>query len=251
MSRARFEGKVALVTGAARGQGEEEARRFVAEGAQVVITDVLDAELDVVAKELGDAALALHHDVSSESEWADVVTAAVDRFGQLDVLVNNAAIHHIRPIEHERVADFERVLAVNLTGTFLGIRSVIEPMRAGGGGSIVNISSLAGLQGYFGHAAYSASKCGVIGVTKSAAIELGPTGIRVNSIHPGAIDTAMLPGGADGEGRFDHVPLQRVGTVAEIADLVLFLASDDAGYVTGSQLTIDGGLLAGNVPPGR
>jgi 3alpha(or 20beta)-hydroxysteroid dehydrogenase len=247
----RFEGKVALVTGAARGQGEEEARRFVGEGAHVVVTDVLDAELDAVAADLGAAALALHHDVSSETEWAAVVAAALERFGRLDVLVNNAAIHHIRPIEQENVADFERVLAVNLTGTFLGVRSVIEPMRAVGGGSIVNISSLAGLQGYFGHAAYSASKCGVIGVTKSAAIELGPSGIRVNSIHPGAIDTEMLPGGADGAGRFDNVPLQRVGTVADVADLVLFLASDDSAYVTGAQLTIDGGLLAGNVPPAR
>jgi 3alpha(or 20beta)-hydroxysteroid dehydrogenase len=251
VSPGRFDGKVALVTGAARGQGEEEARRFVAEGARVVITDVLDAELARVSKDLGDAVLSMHHDVSIESEWSAVVDAAIDRFGRLDVLVNNAAIHHIRPIEHERVADFERMLAVNLTGTFLGVRSVIEPMRAAGGGSIINVSSLAGLQGYFGHAAYSASKCGVIGVTKSAAIELGPSGIRVNSIHPGAIDTEMLPGGADGAGRFDNVPLQRVGTVADVAELVLFLASDDSRYMTGAQLTIDGGLLAGNVPPAR
>lgn len=245
----RFEGKVALVTGAARGQGEEEARRFVAEGAQVVVTDVLDDELHVVAKDLGDRALAMRHDVSSEAAWSEVVTAALERFGRVDVLVNNAAIHHIRAIEDEPVADFERVLAVNLTGTFLGVRSVIAPMRAGGGGSIINVSSLAGLQGYAGHAAYGASKSGVIGVTKTAAIELGPSGIRVNSIHPGPIDTAMLPGGAGGPGRFDNVPLQRVGTVTEVADLVLFLASDDAAYVTGAQLTIDGGLLAGNVVP--
>lgn len=243
----RFDGRVVLITGAARGQGEAEARRFAEEGARVVLTDVLDAEVEAVAASIGDAALALHHDVASESDWATVVAAAVERFGSLDVLVNNAAIHHVVPIERETLADFERILAINLTGTFLGIRSVIAPMRAAGGGAIVNISSLAGLQGYAGHAAYSASKCGVIGVTKTAAIELGPSGIRVNSIHPGPIDTAMLPGGAGDDRSFREVPLQRVGTVDDVTDLVLFLASADAAYVSGAQVTIDGGLLAGRV----
>jgi 3alpha(or 20beta)-hydroxysteroid dehydrogenase len=243
----RFADRVVLITGAARGQGEAEARRFAAEGARVVVTDVLDAEVEAVSADLGDAALGLHHDVSSESDWADVVAATLDRFGRIDVLVNNAAIHHIVPIEHETLADFERILAINLTGTFLGIRSVIAPMRAAGGGAIVNISSLAGLQGYAGHAAYSASKCGVIGVTKSAAIELGPSGIRVNSIHPGPIDTAMLPGGAGDDRSFREVPLQRVGTVEDVTDLVLFLASDESAYVSGAQIAIDGGLLAGRV----
>jgi 3alpha(or 20beta)-hydroxysteroid dehydrogenase len=243
----RFDGKVVLITGAARGQGEAEARRFVAEGARVVVTDVLDAEAEAVAASLGEAALALHHDVSNEADWATVVAAAVERFGRIDVLVNNAAIHHIVAIEHETLAAFERILAINLTGTFLGIRSVIAPMRDAGGGAIVNISSLAGLQGYAGHAAYSASKCGVIGVTKTAAIELGPSGIRVNSIHPGPIDTAMLPGGAGDDRSFREVPLQRVGTVDDVTDLVLFLASADSGYVSGAQITVDGGLLAGRV----
>ena len=242
----RLAGKVALITGAARGQGEAEARLFASEGAQVVLTDVLAEPLRAVADELGDAARWHHHDVASEADWAAVVERTTDELGRIDVLVNNAAIHHVRRIEDESVEAFDRILSVNLRGTFLGIRSVIAPMRAAGGGSIVNISSLAGLQGIFGHGAYGASKWGVTGLTSVAAIELGPLGIRVNSVHPGPIDTDMLP--TRDESRFRDLPLGRVGGAGEVAELVLFLASDASSYVSGAHMTVDGGLAAGRVP---
>lgn len=241
----RLTGKVAIVTGAARGQGAEEARRIVEEGGRVVLTDVLVDELRATADALGDAATHVVHDVGDERAWTGVVEHAVERHGGVDVLVNNAAIHHVVPIEDETLDAFQRLLAVNLTGTFLGVRAVIEPMRRRRGGSIVNISSLAGLTGIWGHGAYSASKWGVRGLTKVAATELGPLGIRVNSIHPGPIDTAMLPPG--GEKTAVDVPLQRIGTPADVADLVVFLASDESSYVTGAEITIDGGMGAGRV----
>ena len=242
----RLAGKVAIVTGAARGQGEAEARLFAAEGAQVVLTDVLDEQLRAVADDIGDAARWQHHDVASEAGWNAVVERTVADLGRVDVLVNNAAIHHVRRIEDETVEAFDRILAVNLRGTFLGTRSVVAPMRAAGGGSIVNISSLAGIQGIFGHGAYGASKWGVTGLTSVAAIELGPLGIRVNSVHPGPIDTDMLP--VRDEARFRDLPLGRVGRADEVAELVLFLASDASSYVSGAHLTVDGGLAAGRVP---
>ena len=244
----RLAGKVAIVTGAARGMGEREARRFVAEGAQVVLTDVLDAELEAVAAELGDRARAVHHDVSSEADWAEVVDATVATFGHLDVLVNNAAIYHLSTIEDETYEGFQQLVAVNLGGTFLGIRAVIEPMRAGGGGSIVNISSTAGLFGYFAQGAYSAAKFGVTGLTKVAAIELGASGIRVNSVHPGPIATAMLPSGPEYAGMFDAMPLARAGDPDEVAAMVVFLASDESSYVSGAQMVVDGGSTTGRAP---
>ena len=241
----RLSGKVAIVTGAARGQGAEEARRIVEEGGRVVLTDVLGDELLETTNAVGDAATALVHDVADEDAWAAVVEHAVVTHGGVDVLVNNAAIHHVTPIEAETVAAFDRIVAVNLTGTFLGIRAVIEAMRQRGGGSIVNISSTAGLTGLWGHGAYGASKWGVRGLTKSAAIELGPLGIRVNSVHPGPIDTAMLPPG--GEKSAADLPLQRIGTAADVADLVVYLASDESAFVTGAEITVDGGMSAGRV----
>ena len=246
----RLEGKVAIVTGAARGQGEAEARLFAAEGASVVMTDVLEDQLVAVAKELGDHAIPLRHDVANEDDWAAVVNTATSEFGKVDVLVNNAAIHHIIPIENETREAFERILQVNLIGTFLGMQAVLDPMRANGGGSIVNISSLAGIRGFYGHGAYGASKWGVTGLTKTAAIEFGPSDIRVNSIHPGTIDTAMLPGGPTA-GRFDTHPIGRVGEPREVAELALFRASDASAYITGTEMVIDGGLGTGLVPPGK
>ncbi len=250
-ARGRLTGKVAIVTGAGRGQGEREARLFCGEGASVMLTDVIEDGIASVADELGDAARWARHDVSSEDDWNAVMEATVDAFGRVDVLVNNAAIHHLRSIEHETLADFERMVAINLTGTFLGVRSVIAPMRDAGGGSIVNISSLAGLQGYVAHSAYAATKYGVRGLTQVAAVELGPTGIRVNSVHPGPIDTDMLPASsrARGPDAFRNVPLQRVGAPDEVAALVLFLASDESSYLSGAEITVDGGLGAGQVPP--
>jgi len=245
----RLAGKVAVVTGAARGQGEAEARLFAAEGAEVVLTDVLEDRVAEVAADIGDAARWVRHDVSSEADWTGVVDRTLADFGRLDVLVNNAGIHHIRPLEDETLEAFERMVAVNLRGTFLGIKAAIAPMRAAGGGSIVNISSLAGLQGFYGHGVYGATKFGVTGLTKVAAIELGPSGIRVNSVHPGPIDTDMLPlRDGDVAGRFRDHPLGRVGSASEVAELVLFLASDASSYVTGAQMTVDGGLGAGRVP---
>jgi 3alpha(or 20beta)-hydroxysteroid dehydrogenase len=242
----RLEGKTALITGGARGQGEAEARLFAAEGANVMVTDVLDDLLAGVVKGIGDRARGLHADVAREEDWARVVAATLDEFGRLDVLVNNAAIYHVGPIEEERREDFERVLSVNLTGTFLGIRACIPAMRATGGGSIINVSSAAGLDGFPGHAAYGSSKWAVRGLTKIAALELGKDGIRVNSVHPGAIDTEMIrPYAQPGADRGAAYPIARIGTPADVAQLALYLASDESSYISGAEITIDGGLLAG------
>ena len=237
----RLDGKVALITGGARGQGAAEARLFVKEGAKVLITDVLDAEGEILAKELGDAGRYRHHDVTSENDWEGAVGEAVDTFGKLDVLINNAAIHHTTPIEEETLDVFDRTVRVNLFGTFLGIKAAIAPMRAAGGGAIVNISSMAGIKGYLHHGAYGASKWGVRGLTKTAAAELGKDGIRVNSVHPGPIKTAMLPESPEGDARFSYLPLGRPGEAEEVANLVLFLACDESSFITGTEHIIDGG----------
>jgi 3alpha(or 20beta)-hydroxysteroid dehydrogenase len=242
----RLAGKVAVITGAARGQGEAEARLFVTEGASVVLTDVLADEGRTVAKELGDAARFVRHDVASEPDWERVMATAADAFGPVTVLVNNAAIHWLRAIEDETLDGFGRILSVNLLGTFLGIRSAIAPMRAAGGGSVVNISSIAGMTGLAWHGAYGSAKWGVRGLTKTAAVELGPDGIRVNSVHPGPIATAMMsPVRADEPDRFAQLPLRRAGQPVEAAELVLWLASDASSYVTGAEFVIDGGSTAG------
>jgi 3alpha(or 20beta)-hydroxysteroid dehydrogenase len=244
-----LDGKVAIITGAARGQGATEAHLFAARGARVVVTDVLADEVKGVAADIGDAAVAEPHDVTNEDDWARVVARAVDVFGGLDVLVNNAGIHWIRPITEESRADLDRMLSINLVGPFVGIQAVVEPMRARGGGSIVNVSSYAGLRGAYGHGAYGASKWGLRGLTKTAAVELGPLGIRVNSVHPGPIVTDMLPvPRSELAGRFGDVPLQRAGEAGEVAELVAFLASDASSYLSGSEIAIDGGLDAGRVP---
>ncbi|MEU9497519.1 glucose 1-dehydrogenase [Streptomyces sp. NPDC048196] len=239
-------GKVALVTGAARGMGEAEARLFVALGARVVLTDLREDEGEAAAASLGSAARFVRHDVTDETSWEAAVAAAVDGFGRLDVLVNNAAIYTTSPIVEEDPARLEALLRVNLIGPFLGIRAAAGVMGAGGGGSIVNISSQAGLQGMWGHGGYGAAKWGLRGLTRTAALELGADGIRVNSVHPGAIATAMTAH----LGTKDHpgAPLGRVGEPEEVARLVAFLASDDASYLSGAELAVDGGASAGRMP---
>jgi len=240
----RLAGKVVIVTGGARGQGEAEARLFVAEGASVVFTDVLEAEGRTVAESLPtDRACFRRHDVASDDDWAAVAAEAVERFGRIDGLVNNAAIHHSVPILEETTDWFRRILDVNLVGTFPGMRTVAPIMKDQGAGAIVNISSTAGLVGYHGHGAYGASKWGVRGLTKVAALELGPE-IRVMSVHPGPIDTAMM---GPRDRQFTN-PLARYGATSEVAELVLFLLSDAASFVSGAEITVDGGSLAGPPP---
>jgi 3alpha(or 20beta)-hydroxysteroid dehydrogenase len=248
----RLAGKVALITGASKGQGEAHARRFAAEGAGVVLADVLDERGERVAKEIGDAALYVHLDVSDESEWAAAVEAATSRFGKLDVLVNNAGVNHFATLCDTTTEDFMRVVNVNLLGCFLGIRTAAPAIIAAGGGSIVNVSSMNGLVGASWTGAYVATKFAIRGLTKTAAMELGPRGVRVNSIHPGAIDTDMARAGlaaarAAGTDPMAKLPLGRAGTVEEAASLALFLASDESSYSTGSEFVFDGGWTAGPV----
>ncbi|MFE5797928.1 glucose 1-dehydrogenase [Streptomyces sp. NPDC056503] len=239
-------GKVALITGAARGMGEAEARLFTALGARVVLTDVRETEGEETAASLGPAARFVHHDVTDEPSWSAAVAAALDAFGRLDVLVNNAAVYSTSPIEDEDPARLDALLRVNLVGPFLGIRAAAPALRASGGGSIVNISSQAGLQGIWGHGAYGAAKWGLRGLTKTAALELGPAGIRVNSVHPGAIATAMTA--HLGTASHPAAPLGRVGEPEEVARLVAFLASDESSYLSGAELAVDGGASAGRMP---
>jgi 3alpha(or 20beta)-hydroxysteroid dehydrogenase len=248
----RLANKTAIVTGGARGMGASTARLFVEEGARVVLTDVQDAEGEALARELGKAALFQHHDVANEEDWARVVAATVSHFGGVDILVNNAGILLMRGIMDTSRQDFERVLGVNLVGTFLGIKAVAPRLIERGGGSIINISSIDGLKGSNATSAYSSSKWGVRGLTKVAAMELGPRGVRVNSVHPGGIQTPMTmragqtPEVAEATRKFyKGVPIGRVGQPEEVARVSLFLASDDASYMCGAELTVDGGMSIG------
>ena len=244
-----LEGKVALISGAARGMGAEEARLFASEGAKVVVGDVLDEEGEKTAAAIGESALYVHLDVTSEADWLAAVEKAEEAFGKLDILVNNAGILRFGLLEHTPLEEFELVIKVNQTGTFLGMKSVAPAMRRAGGGSIVNISSLAGIQGVGGAFSYTASKFAVRGMTKVAAIEFGPAGIRVNSVHPGGIETPMTrPFGADSTAAESHEyesPIPRIGQPREVANLVLWVASDKSSYCTGSEFVVDGGALAG------
>jgi 3alpha(or 20beta)-hydroxysteroid dehydrogenase len=253
----RLDGKVALVSGAARGQGEAEVRLFVQEGAKVVFGDVLDDLGDVVAKDLAGAAHYVHLDVRREEDWTAAVAEAESRFGKLDVLVNNAGVLSMGVLTHDTsLEDYMRVIEINQVGVFLGMRTAIPAMLRAGGGSIVNTSSTNGIAGYGGTIAYTASKFAVRGMTKNAALEYGKAGIRVNSVHPGAIDTPMTRpddlGGFTDEDQaaaYEMVPLARVGQADEVAKLALFLASDESSYCTGAEYLVDGGMLAGAVNP--
>ena len=237
-----LDGKVAIITGAARGQGEAEARLFVSEGARVMLTDVLP-EGDGVAKSLGDLATFSKHDVSNASDWTRVVNATKDKFGRIDVLVNNAAIYRMRALLDTTDEDFDEITRINQRGVFLGMRSVASVMRANGGGSIINISSGAGLKGVRNMIAYATSKWAVRGMTKCAALELASHGIRVNSVHPGVIETPMLKGNPDAlnQAMIRATPIARIGKPDDIARMVMYLASDAASFITGAEFTVDGG----------
>lgn len=244
-----LEGRVAVITGAARGQGAADARLLSSAGALVVATDVLEDDGEVLCREIGGSAVFVRHDVTNVAHWENVVKTALDLHGRLDVLVNNAGIHRSKPLLEESQEEFEKVLSVNLVGPFLGIRTVSEPMRRSGGGSIINIASTAGAMGLLGHSSYGSSKWGLRGLTKTAAAELGPMGIRVNAILPGAINTVMMkPVTAETGNRFASLPLGRHGEPDEIASVVLFLASDASSYMTGAEIVVDGGSLVNGRP---
>lgn len=238
----RLDGKVILISGGARGQGAAEARLCVAEGAKVIIGDLLVAEGEKLAAELGAGAVFVRQDVTLEADWAAAVRAA-EALGGLHGLVNNAGIYQPGTLMATDTELFERHMRINQLGCFLGMQAVVPPMERSGSGSIVNISSVAGLRGSPGSIAYSATKWALRGMTKSAAIDLAPRKIRVNSVHPGPIDTEMMnvrtP--AQKAQRLESVPMRRMGTADEVANLVLFLLSDESGYITGAEVAIDGG----------
>ena len=248
----RLDGKVALITGGARGMGKSHVRHFVAEGARVVFGDVRDDQGRYVAAGLGEQSCRyIHHDVTSEDDWAAAVALAAEAFGRLDVLVNNAGILTFAPIAEMTLSSFRRVLEVNAVGCWLGMKAVIGPMKRAGGGSIVNISSIEGFTGAAGLSAYSASKFAIRGMTKVAAQELAQFGIRVNSVHPGGVLTRMTLEQAgtaehvDGDAFLRSLPLARFAEPAEISRRVAYLASDESSYSTGSEFLADGGLLSG------
>ena len=249
----RLTGKVAIITGAAQGMGAATARLFAAEGARVVLGDVKTAEGEAVAAQIGGEAMYHHLDVSSDESWAALTAAAITRFGGIDVLINNAGVVHFTAIENFNPADASRVMGVNVVGPMLGAKHVVPAMKARGKGVIVNISSVDGLRGCNGLTLYTASKWAVRGLTKSLAYELGPVGIRVCSVHPGAVDTPMGnhrgQTGDELNANYRRVPLRRIGQPEEVAQASLFLASDAASYMTGAELAVDGGWSAGYFQP--
>lgn len=242
--------RVAIITGGARGQGAAAARRFLEEGARVVIGDVLDDVGKELADSLGEAAYYRHLDVSCEDDWAAVMDDVMTNLGRVDVLVNNAGILRFAPLPDMSLEEFMRVVNINQVGTFLGMRAVSKPMIAAGKGSIVNISSVEGLAGMSMLTAYTGTKFAIRGMTKVAALELGPQGVRVNSVHPGMIETDMVKDAAGGH-EVDltpvaqkRIPLRRMGQSEDVAELVLFLASDRSSYCTGGEFAVDGGVTA-------
>ncbi|MWV42951.1 glucose 1-dehydrogenase [Paenibacillus sp. HJL G12] len=249
----RLEGKVALITGAGAGIGKTTALRFAQEGAKVIVTDInLESVNQTVAevKEAGGTAVAFKHDVSNEENWKSIVDASVQQFGSIDILFNNAGIYFIKPIADIGLDEWNRMISINVTGVFLGMKHVLPVMAKQNGGSVINASSIAGLTGASGHVAYGATKGAVRIMTKDAAIEYASHNVRVNSIHPAYINTAM----GDYATQVNQMsaaelgkrvaPIGRFGTVEEVSNLVLFLASDESSYSTGSEFIIDGGATA-------
>jgi 3alpha(or 20beta)-hydroxysteroid dehydrogenase len=245
----RLAGKVAIVTGAAGGIGAAAARNFAGEGALLVLTDADGDRAQLLADELGGCAHALAHDVRSETDWQAVLASALERHGHVDVLLNNAGVFLAAPLLETSLEDFRRVIDVNTTGVFLGMRTIAPTLIERRAGSIVNVSSVAGLTGAPYLSAYGASKWAVRGISKSAAKELAQFGVRVNSVHPGQIDTDMNARQREKtpeliDSLIRGIPLRRIGTAEEVAQALLYLASDESSYVTGSELVIDGGTTA-------
>ena len=241
----RLEGKVALVSGGARGMGEAFARAMVAQGAKVVIGDLLDDEGEKLAAELGDDVTYVHLDVTDRDQWASAVATTVETYGRLNVLVNNAGIANFGPIGTYTSEQWDTIIAINLTGVFNGIDASVDALKAGAPSSIVNISSTAGLQGYAALPGYNAAKFGVRGLTKSVALDLGEHNVRANSVHPGVIATPMTE---DLDTPQRHVALRRVGQSIELSNLIVFLASDESSFSTGAEFIADGGETAGLAP---
>ncbi|HTF54733.1 MAG TPA: glucose 1-dehydrogenase [Pseudonocardia sp.] len=246
----RLRGKVAIVSGAARGMGAATCRRFVEQGARVLVTDVVEEEGELLAKELGASAAFARLDVAREADWTRVVEDATARFGKVDVLVNNAGVLRAVPLPNMTEEIYREVIDVNQIGVFLGMKAVVGAMVAAGGGSIVNISSIDGHQGTPTLVAYVAAKYAVRGMTRVAALELARAGIRVNTVCPGATRTRMMDcpdmAGIDIEGLSARMaPLGRIGEAHEIADAALFLASDESSYITGTDIVVDGGAISG------
>jgi 3alpha(or 20beta)-hydroxysteroid dehydrogenase len=246
----RLSGKVAIITGGARGMGEATSRLFAQEGAKVAVADLLDEAGAALVQELGGGARFYRHDVTDAASWSALVAQVTQDLGPVDILVNNAGVLLFRSLLETSQEDFERVLKVNLVGNLLGIQAVAPGMIDRGKGAIVNISSVDGMKGANGLAAYCSSKWGIRGLTRVAALELGHKGVRVNSVHPGGIDTAMGNQGARPREEinkgYGNVALQRIGAPEEVARASLFLASDDASYLAGAEIVVDGGMIAGN-----
>jgi len=249
----RLQGKIAVITGAGTGIGKTTALRFAKEGAKVVVTDINLENVKKTAAEIqqsGGEALVLHHDVSNEDSWKQVVESSISTFGQIDILFNNAGIYFIKPLAETTLDDFNRMMSINVTSVFLGMKHVMPLMAKKGSGSVINASSIAGIKGAAGHVAYGASKGAVRIMTKDAAVEYAQANVRVNSIHPAyintamgayAVDTAKLP---ESELAQIMAPLGRFGTVEEVANLVVFLASDESSFSTGAEFILDGGATA-------
>lgn len=238
----RLHGKVALVTGGARGMGASFARAMIAQGAQVMITDVLDDDGNKLAKALGSHASYQRLDVTRREDWKTAIDATVRTFGKLNVLVNNAGVVTFAPIDENDPSNWDRTIAVDLTGAYNGIRAAVGAMKKSAPASIINISSTAGIRGYRNLTAYSAAKFGLRGLTKSVALDLAPLKIRCNSVHPGPTDTPMMNGHEDAK---QQIAMKRIGRPEEIAQLVVFLASDESSFSTGSEFVADGGETAG------
>jgi 3alpha(or 20beta)-hydroxysteroid dehydrogenase len=241
----RLSGKVALITGGSRGLGESHARAMIAQGARVVVADILDDDGQALVAELGGASRYFHLDVTSRTEWAKAVAFTLQEFGALNVLINNAGIAHFSPIGEYKPEEWDTMIAINLTGVFNGVDASLQALKAGAPSSIINVSSIAGLRGYSGLVGYNAAKFGVTGFTKSVALDVAQFGIRCNSIHPGVIDTPMTSNVGT---RRKHVAMERTGRPEELSSLVVYLASDEASFCTGAEFICDGGESAGLAP---